>query len=88
MNEIEQAVSLFKERLELKDEYDNNVPDYFKALELGVKVFEKRLPKKPIIVTNMMTKEKGACCPSCRNFLSKTVAPYCCYCGQHLKWSD
>lgn len=60
------------------------------AADLAIKALEKQIPKKPIIATNMMTKEKGICCPNCETWYNRFYEnkKYCMECGQRLKWSD
>jgi hypothetical protein len=56
--------------------------------EIAIKVFEKEKPKLPIIVTNLMTKEKMIVCPSCNfTYEDSYVGTKCCKeCGQRFKW--
>jgi predicted SprT family Zn-dependent metalloprotease len=95
MNEIEQAISEFKQRLELKDNYGDKVPEYFKALELGIKALEKQVPYKPKVY-----EDKYYAC-KCYNILlerrkiypkvlmpKENGLPYCLACGQKLDWSE
>ena len=65
-------------------------------MDIAIKALEKQIPKKPIIHTNDIDKDRLACCPVCysnvdwtyEGFWRKGNPKYCKNCGQAIDWSD
>ena len=61
------------------------------ALDRAINALEKQIPKKPIFVNNMMTKDKFLMCPCCEFRLPDSLVflkTRCWNCGQKLDWSE
>ena len=43
-----EAINQFKERIDIPD-YKEQIPEYYKAMELAIKALEKHIPKKRIL---------------------------------------
>ena len=86
MTEIE-AKKEFKERLELIEKcYRGEVEDYKQALEIGVKVFEKQIPKKPISYDDCEQFVIRCTCGKCTD--TRFFRGYCTWCGQKLDFGE
>lgn len=49
---------------------------------------EKQKSKKPTEQFRLGTSGRGGKCPSCKNYLDRSVDAMYCDCGQKLDWSD
>lgn len=60
----------------------------FEALKMAIEALEKQIPKKPIIITNLMTKHVSAHCSICDTDITyySSGENYCHNCGKALKW--
>lgn len=64
-------------------------------MDVAIKALEKQIPKKPIIYTNDIDKDRLACCPVCdsnvdwtyEGFWRKGNPKYCKNCGQAIDWT-
>lgn len=58
------------------------------ACREAIKALEKQIPKKPIIITNLMTKHVSAHCSICDTDITyySSEENYCHNCGQAIKW--
>ena len=84
------AIMKFKERLAI-DDYKEQIPEYYEAMELAIKALEKQIPKQ--IVTKVQAEDlkvghvtfkagtKTYYCPACNNAIT-LASSYCGWCGQ------
>ena len=77
----QEAIKLFKDRLELTD-YRKQAPEYYEAMELAVKALEKQIPKTIYNFVDDDTFETSCCgiditdedyryCPECGQLLGE-----------------
>ena len=83
------AIMKFKERLAI-DDYKEQIPEYYEAMELAIKALEKQIPKKVIFVHPLQENDGGDyMCPSCKTGTVLNayghISDYCPYCGQKLE---
>ena len=84
-----EAIEQFKERLTITD-YKEQIPEYYKAMELAIKALEKQIPKKAIITghNNAINTDVGYC-PICKGVILRACDnSYCPDCGQKLDWES
>lgn len=61
------------------------------AYEMAISALKKQIPKKPIIGTNMMLKNKETFCPCCGWAFPESLLflkTRCWNCGQTIDWSE
>ena len=85
-----ESIMEFKERLAI-DDYKEQIPEYYEAMELAIKALEKQIPKQ--IVTKVQAEDlkvghvtfkagtKTYYCPACNNAIT-LASSYCGWCGQ------
>lgn len=85
-----EAIMEFKERLAI-DDYKEQIPEYYEAMELAIKALEKQIAKQ--IVTKVQAEDlkvghvtfkagtKTYYCPACNNAIT-LASSYCWWCGQ------
>ena len=85
-----EAIMKFKERLAI-DDYKEQIPEYYEAMELAIKALEKQIPKQ--IVTKVQAEDlkighvtfkagaKTYYCPACNNAITLAIS-YCGWCVQ------
>lgn len=70
----QEAIQQFKERLAIQD-YKEQIPEYYEAMELAVKALEMRIPVSRIVV------EGEYICPNCKMLMPRQGY---CGCGQRV----
>ena len=93
--EIKEAKELLESRIAVIKNNHPEIADYRKALELGVKALEKRIPKKPDYEGDSVNCKGNPfwdtwTCPCCNEDyeLDYHDYTYCPNCGQHIDHSE
>lgn len=86
----EEGIKFYKDFISLCPENP-----YKEAGELSIIALEKQIPKKATILPIKAQIGKNEFvsyvqCPNCKSAIIKTheKKKHCCFCGQHLDWSD
>ena len=85
-----EAIKILQRDLEIQLE-NKALPDGIEAIHIAIQALENQIPKKPIFVNNMMTKDKFLMCPCCKFRFPDSLVflkTRCWNCGQKLDWSD
>ena len=85
-----EAIEILKRDLHIQIE-NKALPDGIEAIQIAIRAIEKQIPKKPILMNNMMTKDKFLMCPCCKFRFSDSLVflkTRCWNCGQKLDWND